>query len=460
MISITSNLKNNVEQLAGARVAVLGAARSGVAVSVLMAEAGASVLLSDIKSADLLDLPYKKLSEKNIEVVTGKHPDKILGFDLICISPGIPLTIPVLEKAQDKNIPIVGEIEVASWFCSSPIIAITGSNGKTTTTTLTGEIFKKNYPNTIVAGNIGSPFTDYVLHSTPNGFAILEISSFQLETIVSFHPRTVVFMNLTPNHLDRYPNFTAYAEAKLNILKNLEAEDIIIYNKDDEFLSKSLQNNNCHKMVFSRQAHDQEGAYWKDDTVFINLDNKSEAVPISEYKLLGPHNQYNMTVATLLGTIAKISPEVIASEIAAFPGIEHRLEFVREIQGVRFINDSKATTVDSLAFALQSFQEKIILIAGGKDKGGSYDKINDLLAAKVKHAVLLGNAAEKMEKSWKNVIPSSRVNSLVEAVNAAYQHAGKGDIVLLSPACSSFDMFRDYEDRGEKFKQIVKSLKA
>jgi UDP-N-acetylmuramoylalanine--D-glutamate ligase len=167
-----------------------------------------------------------------------------------------------------------------------------------------------------------------------------------------------------------------------------------------------------------------------------------------------------MTVATLLGTIAKISPEVIASEIAAFPGIEHRLEFVREIQGVRFINDSKATTVDSLAFALQSFQEKIILIAGGKDKGGSYDKINDLLAAKVKHAVLLGNAAEKMEKSWKNVIPSSRVNSLVEAVNAAYQHAGKGDIVLLSPACSSFDMFRDYEDRGEKFKQIVKSLKA
>jgi UDP-N-acetylmuramoylalanine--D-glutamate ligase len=460
MISITSNLKKNVEQLAGAHVAVLGAARSGIAVSVLMAQGGASVLLSDIKSEDLLDLPYKKLSEKNIEVVSGKHPDKILGFDLICISPGIPLTIPVLEKAQEKNIPIVGEIEVASWFCSSPIIAITGSNGKTTTTTLAGEIFKKNYPNTIVAGNIGSPFSEYVLNSTPEDYAILEISSFQLETIVSFHPRIVVFMNLTPNHLDRYPNFTAYAEAKLNILKNLEAEDIIIYNKDDEFLTTSLRNNPCHTMVFSRSLHDQEGAYWKDDTVYVNLEDRSETVTITDYKLLGPHNQYNMTVATLLGTIAKITPEVIAREIAAFPGIEHRLEFVREIHGIRFINDSKATTVDSLAFALQSFQEKIILIAGGKDKGGSYDKLNDLLVSRVKHVVLLGNAAEKMEKSWKNVIPSSRVNSLAEAVNKAYQHARKGDVVLLSPACSSFDMFRDYEDRGEKFKQIVKSLKA
>jgi UDP-N-acetylmuramoylalanine--D-glutamate ligase len=459
MISITSNLKRNVEQLAGARVAVLGAARSGIAISVLMAEAGASVLLSDIKSADLLDLPFKTLKDKNIVVVTGEHPDKILEYDMICISPGIPLTIPILQRAKNKNIPIVGEIEVASWFCASPIIAVTGSNGKTTTTTLTGRIFQKNYPHTIVAGNIGSAFSEYVLHSTPNDYAILEISSFQMETIVSFHPRITVFMNLTPNHLDRYPNFSAYAEAKLNILKNLETEDVIIYNKDDEYLTNSLKNNPCHKMVFSRHPHDQEGAYWKDDKVYINLEDKSETVTISGYRLLGPHNQYNMTVATLLGSIANISSEVIASEIASFPGIEHRLEFVREIQGIRFINDSKATTVDSLAFALQSFQEKVVLIAGGKDKGGSYDKIKELLSAKVKHAVLIGNAAEKMAKSWKKVIPISRVNSLIEAVNMAYQHAGKGDIVLLSPACSSFDMFRDYEDRGEKFKQIVKNLK-
>ncbi|MEJ2537458.1 MAG: Mur ligase family protein, partial [Calditrichia bacterium] len=229
------------------------------------------------------------------------------------------------------NIPIVGEIEVASWFCPSPIIAITGSNGKTTTTTLTGQIFKKSYPNTIVAGNIGSPFSEYVLNSTPEDYAILEISSFQLETIVSFHPRIVVFMNLTPNHLDRYPNFTAYAEAKLNILKNLEAEDIIIYNKDDEFLTTSLRNNPCHTMAFSRSPHDQEGAYWKNDTVYVNLEDRSETVTITDYKLLGPHNQYNMTVATLLGTIAHISPKVISNEIAAFPGIEHRLEFVTKV---------------------------------------------------------------------------------------------------------------------------------
>jgi UDP-N-acetylmuramoylalanine--D-glutamate ligase len=458
MISITPNLRRNVEQIDGARVAVLGAARSGIAVSVLMAENGASVLLTDIKSADHLDLPFKTLRDKNIEVVTGEHPDKILEGDIICISPGIPLTIPILQKAKDKNIPIVGEIEVASWFCASPIIAVTGSNGKTTTTTLTGQIFQKNYPHTIVAGNIGSAFSEYVLNSTSNDYAILEISSFQMETIVSFHPRITVIMNLTPNHLDRYPNFNAYAEAKLNILKNLTTEDLVIYNKDDEYLTNSLKNNPCHKMVFSRHPHHQEGAYWKDDKVYINLEDKSETVTISGYKLLGPHNQYNMTVATLLGTIANIAPEVIVSEIAGFPGIEHRLEFVREIQGIRFINDSKATTVDSLAFALQSFEEKIVLIAGGKDKGSSYDKINDLVAVKLKHAVLIGDAAEKMSKSWKKVIPISRVNSLAEAVNTAYQHAGKGEIVLLSPACSSFDMFRDYEDRGEKFKQIVKHL--
>lgn len=460
MFKISENAASNISQLKGIRVAVLGAARSGIAVASLLARAGAQVLLSDIKSADQLSLPMEKLAPLGIKVETGAHTEAVLQSNLICISPGMPLTIPVLQKAAKKQIPIVGEIEAASWFCRSPIIAVTGSNGKTTTTTLSGEILRQWNPETIVAGNIGQPFAEVVSGSTPNGLALLEISSFQLETIESFHPRISVIMNLTANHLDRYPDFGSYAAAKLNILKNMTGEDVLIYNGDDKYLRDAVRDSIPRKLVFRQAAHDGEGAYWENESVVIQMDGKKRTIPLKEYQLRGPHNRYNMMVAALLGILNEVPPEIISRVIAAFRGIEHRLEQVRTLRGVAFVNDSKATTVDSLGYALRSFPENIVLIAGGKDKGGDFSEVNALLRERVKLAVLIGKAADRMEKSWTGVVPLSRAASLKEAIELAFRNAASGDVVLLSPACSSFDMFQDYEDRGRQFKTIVEGLSA
>ena len=458
-IKLEKNAGLNKAQLKGSRIAVLGAARSGVAVSKLLVKAGASVLLSDVKSASQLALDLKSLQQEGIEIETGRHSEAVLDSALICISPGLPLTIPILQQAQQKGIPITGEIEIASWFCQAPVLAITGSNGKTTTTTLAGEIFKRIEPSTVVAGNIGNPFSESMLHKNQPAYVILEISSFQLETICSFHPRIAVLMNLTANHLDRYPDFNAYAQAKLNILLNMAGDDLLIYNRDDRYLSENLKSSKLPKLVFSQQPHSLEGAFWENDRIVIQLGKKQQTIQLKKYQLRGPHNHYNMMVAALLAHLQNIPARVISQEIATFRGIEHRLELVREINQIAFYNDSKATTVDSLSFALQSFPGNIILIAGGKDKGGDFNEVNQLLKERVKVTILIGQASERMSEAWTKVVPVLRATTLTEAVETAYKQAYPGDIVLLSPACSSFDMFRDYEDRGEQFKKIVAGLR-
>jgi UDP-N-acetylmuramoylalanine--D-glutamate ligase len=459
---MTMHLEKKAElnriKIKGAQVAVLGAARSGVAVSKLLRSAGAAVLLSDLKPVQQLTLDIKNIQKLGIAVETARHSEAILDSDLICISPGLPLDIPILKKAQEKGIPIVGEIEIASWFCQSPIFAITGSNGKTTTTTLAGQIFKRNEPSTVVAGNIGSPFSEFMLINDRPAYVILEISSFQLETIFSFHPQIAVLMNLTANHLDRYPDFDSYARAKLNVLLNMSGNDLLIYNKDDGYLSDHLQGSNLRKLVFSQQPHSLEGAFWQHDSIVIQIEKKQQIIHLKKYQLRGPHNSYNMMVAALLAHLQHIPEKVISGEITSFKGIEHRLEWVRELNHISFFNDSKATTVDSLSYALQSFPGNIILIAGGKDKGGDFTEVNCLLKERVKTAILIGQASERMSEAWTKVIPIFRVQSLQKAVEEAYRQARAGDIVLLSPACSSFDMFRDYEDRGKQFKKIVAGL--
>lgn len=455
---LEKNTDVNRAQLTGKQIAVLGAARSGIAVSQLLARHGALVLLSDVKPAAQLSLPTEILQNKNITLETGKHSEAILESDLICISPGLPLDIPILKKASQKHIPIIGEIEIACWFCPAPIFAITGSNGKTTTSTLTGKIFQKVEPRTIVAGNIGNPFSESLLHNSTPRYVILEISSFQLETIFSFHPQLAVIMNLTANHLDRYPDFESYARAKLNILMNMTERDLLIYNWDDQYVKEQVQNSKPQKLVFSQHSHSLPGVFWQENQMIIQLENKTEVIPLTTYQLRGPHNRYNMMVAALISYLQHISPEIIAQEISSFEGIEHRLEFVRELHGIRFFNDSKATTVDSLRYALQSFPGRIILIAGGKDKGGDFREVNDLLKERVKVAVLMGQASERMSEAWTKIVPVLRAKNLAEAIETAYRHAQPGDVVLLSPACSSFDMFRDYEDRGQQFKKIVAGL--
>jgi len=458
MFCLSERKEINVRQLKGVKVAVLGAARSGISVASLLARAGASVLLSDVKSLEELNLPLSKLNELGVEIETGHHSEAVLETDLICISPGLPLTIPVLRKAKKKDIPVVGEIEVASWFCHSPIIAITGSNGKTTTTTLAGEIFRRYNEKTVVAGNIGKPFSEYVSMTAPDGIAILEISSFQLETIHTFHPKIAVIMNLTDNHLDRYPDFESYATAKLNILKNMTSEDVLIFNADDDHLVRSLRNIIPRKLIFSLSQHDREGVYWRDDKIFLRINGEEKRISLKNYHLKGIHNRYNMMVAALIASLLDVPDNIIEESIEQFEGIEHRLEMVREYQGVVFVNDSKATTVDSLAWALQSFDEKIVLIVGGKDKGGDFRRVVPLLKKHVRAAILIGKAANRIQSVWNGVIPLFRAESLKEAVEKAFRQAQKGDVVLLSPACSSFDMFRDYEDRGRQFKQAVREL--
>ncbi len=458
MFHITPHKEENRKQLVGAQVAVLGAARSGVALARLLAKHGARVLLSDVRPLQELPLSPQELQSKGIQLEAGGHTAAVLESDLICISPGIPLNVPILQQAQQQGIPIAGEIEVAYWFHRGPLIAITGSNGKTTTVTLTGRILQRRFPDALVAGNIGDPFAGAVEHSRRDGITVLEVSSFQLETIHLFRPDVAVIMNLVANHLDRYPDFQSYAAAKLNILKNMREEDWLIFNRDDAYLREALQEVTPRVLQFSLEPHNQPGAYWQEERVIIQTPELETAIPLREYRLRGPHNRYNMMVAALLGTMYRVPESAIQEEIARFPGIEHRLEEVRELNGVLYVNDSKATTVDSLMFALHSFRQPIVLIAGGKDKGGDFRRVNELLRQQVRAVVLLGQAANRMAEAWQGIVPLHRAHSLQQAVEQASRLAHPGDVVLLSPACSSFDMFRDYEDRGRQFKEIVRRL--
>jgi UDP-N-acetylmuramoylalanine--D-glutamate ligase len=459
-MKISADNKRNRDNLRGAKVAVLGAARSGIALAGLLKQAGASVLLSDSKPVSELSAVIHEVEHKEIEMESGGHSERILEMDLIGLSPGIPADIPILKQASRAGIPIAGEIEIASWFCESPIIAVTGSNGKTTTTTLSGDILKAINGGTVVAGNIGNPFAGAVQNTTPDGLALLEISSFQLETIFNFHPQIVVIMNLTENHLDRYPDFEAYARAKLNILKNMTPGDLLIYNRDDAYLHNQLHNRPPKKLVFSLEPHDENGAYWENDVVHFQMDGRKSKIRLKDYRLPGPHNRYNMMVAVMLGLLHGASEDVLVQKIAVFPGIPHRLEKVRTINGITFVNDSKATTVESLIFALKSFKQPLLLIAGGKDKGGDFARARTLLSEKAKAAVLIGQAAGRIKNAWDGIVPLLNAANLEEAVHLAYQQAKAGDVVLLSPACSSFDMFRDYEQRGDNFKALVEGIAA
>jgi UDP-N-acetylmuramoylalanine--D-glutamate ligase len=458
LFKISIDNEQNLKQLQNLKVSVLGAARSGIAIAKLLLTAGAKVMVSDVQPAESFKTDLVKSLPHEVEVEFGGHSQKVLKSDLICVSPGIPLTIPILKEAQKKNIPIVGELEIASWFTNAKTIAITGSNGKTTTTSLAGNIFRRHFKRVIVGGNIGSPFAMQLQNKPDPEICILEVSSFQLETIFSFHPQIAVITNLSPNHLDRYPDFDAYVAAKMNILKNLKENDIIIYNSDDLLLIDQTSKVSVGKIPFSIEKKLSYGAYWDDNQIQIQLDS-NHSIKLSNYSLRGPHNRYNMVVAALLAILNNIPQSVIKNELENFSGIPHRLEEVRTINGVTFFNDSKATTVSSLKYALQSFEDPIILITGGIDKGGDFSELNELLQKKVRAAVLIGKASQQMSKEWDSIIPLYSVSTLEEAVNSAFDLAKKGDVVLLSPACSSFDMFNDYEDRGNQFKNLVMSLK-
>ncbi len=449
--------KDTTMDVRGKKVTVLGAARSGLAAARLLKKRGAQVFVSDAAPAEKKSQALDFLRKESIPFEFGGHSERIFDADFCVLSPGIPVASAVVQSMLDRAIPVYSEIEVASWFFKGPLIAVTGSNGKTTTTTLIGEMLRTKYPQAVVAGNIGQPFSDFVEESRENVWGVVEVSSFQLETIESFHPRQVVLLNFAPNHLDRYPSYEAYKEAKWRVTMNLEENDILIYNAADAEIVRRLDSLSCQKQGFHIEGAQETRAYFDGKALFVDGE---ELIEVQEMGLRGLHNYMNAMAAALAALNAGVSREGVRQVLRNFSGVEHRLEFVRELDGVKFINDSKATTVESLYYALQSFDQPIILIAGGKDKGSDFTRLNDSIARKVKALVLIGKAADKMEKAWHGLKPLVKPATLHEAVEKAFEMARPGDVVLLSPACASFDMFNDFEDRGRQFKQIVNALKG
>jgi UDP-N-acetylmuramoylalanine--D-glutamate ligase len=441
------NLKNK-------KVVVLGAARSGLAVAKLLHSKQANVFVSDQADESTKQAEMQILEAQQIDYEFGQHSGKILESDIAVLSPGIPRHSSIVQKIISNDIPVYSELEIASWFCTSPIIAITGSNGKTTTTTLLGEILRTETPQSIVAGNIGSAFSDFVLESDESNWAALEVSSFQLETIDTFHPRVAVILNLAPNHLDWYDSYEDYIKAKLLILKNLQNDDYLIYNADDQLLAEKVKKSPAKKKTFSLK-NTEASIFMEGNKIIV----KDKILMNSDLiRLKGNHNYQNAMAASLAAQIAGIDDQNIIRVLTEFKGVEHRLEFVTDINGIHFINDSKATTVESLAVALTSFQTPIILIAGGKDKGSDYSKLNDLIVENAREVILIGSAQDKMFSAWEKIVSIHKSETLEDAVELAYNLAKPTENVLLSPACSSFDMFKDFEARGKKFKEIVHKL--
>ncbi len=435
-------------------IVILGAARSGLSAAALLKNAGNTVFVSDISDKGKTRA-RNQLKKMDIPFEFGRHSERVYQADMVVLSPGIPSTSEIVRSVAAQNIPVYSEIEVAGWFCRSNIIAVTGSNGKTTTTTALGRMLKSIYQNAFVAGNIGHPFSDYVLESEAGTWCAVEVSSFQLETIDRFHPQIAVILNLAPNHLDWYDTYEDYIQAKLRILKNLTPDDYIIFDGDDKELCDRLVDHTPRKFKFSVSGKHAE-SYIANDTIFLF---NEEITNIRDIALFGPHNYKNLMAAGIAAKIAGVSVADIAAVMRSFKGVPHRLEFVNQINGTKFINDSKATTLESLEAALNSFHQPVILLAGGKDKGADFDRIRSLVAKKVKHAILIGAAAGRISASWEGLIPITRCDGLDTAVRTALDIASPTDIVLLSPACSSFDMFKDFEDRGKIFKKIVNQVK-
>jgi len=446
-------------ELKGKKVLVVGLGKSGLAAALFLRRRGAQVTVSDLRSAEVLGKEIPSLLEAGIVVEAGGHG--LLTFrrqDLIVVSPGVPLSTPELVQVRNLGLPIIGELELAARFLKGKVLAITGSNGKTTTTTLCGEIFSAAGLNPLVAGNIGLPVIDVVDQSTESAWSVLEVSSFQLETTESFHPHVAVILNITPDHLDRHGTFENYAAMKEKIFANQTGTDYLILNGDDSTVQQAASRTRSQVLWFSRSKIVRCGAFLLDGMVMFRPTEQEKPIPVlplAEIPLKGEHNIENVLAAVCAACVAKIPTQTIAQTIASFHAVEHRLEFVAAIHGVDYYNDSKATNVDATAKAIASFPGNIHLILGGKDKNSDYTQLNALLRARVKTVYTIGSAAEKIESQISGVTRIIHAGTLEAAVDQAAGQAVAGDVVLLAPACSSFDQFENYEQRGKVFKQAV-----
>jgi len=442
------------------RVLVVGLGRSGAASALFLKSRGARVTVSDSKPEAELHNEILPLLEQGITVETGGHGDRTFrGQDLIIVSPGVPYDAPQLEQARGLGEPVVGEIELAARFLTGPIVAITGANGKTTTTTLAGEIVAAGKFSTLVGGNIGTPAITFTEQARADTWIILEVSSFQLETIVTFRPRIATILNITPDHLDRHKTFENYVKAKARIFENQRADDFTVLNADDSTTAALADRIHAQVVWFSRKKEVSRGCYVRDGSIFFR-DGKGqqEIMKVAEIPLKGAHNLENVLAGVTIGALVGCQPAQIRQAVANFKAVEHRLEFVARIAGIDYYNDSKATNVDATIKALESFPANIHLILGGKDKGSDYTTLNDLLRERVKRVYTIGAAAAKIESQIGGAAEIEPAKTLENAVRRASELAQSGDIVLLAPACASFDQFQNYEHRGRVFKEVVHSL--
>src|SRR5271168_4242300 len=451
-------------ELKDKRVLVVGLGKSGVASALFLKAHGAQVTVSDTKSGDELRNEIPVLLDHGITVETGGHGERTFhGQDLIVVSPGVPVDAPPLVQARALGETVIGEIELAARFLPGPIIAITGSNGKTTTTALTGEIMAASGFPTLVGGNIGTPAISLAERSGPETVVVLEVSSFQLETIQTFRPKVAVVLNVTPDHLDRHKTIETYVDAKARIFENQQNQDFAVLNQDDPVCVAMAARTRAQVFWFSRQKEVKQGAWVREGNILFRdgaefqKEAQREVMLVSEIPLKGAHNLENVLAAVCAGALMGCAPEKIRQAVRDFKAVEHRLEFVATIRGVDYYNDSKATNVDATIKALESFPANIHLILGGKDKGSDYTLLNDLLRQRVKRVYTIGAAAAKIESQIKDV-EIVHAETLDHALRKAQASAQPGDVVLLAPACASFDQFKNYEERGQAFKDIVRGL--
>jgi UDP-N-acetylmuramoylalanine--D-glutamate ligase len=446
--------------LSGKSVLVVGMARSGLGAVKFLARQGAAVVVSDNRPAEVLGPEIQLLKESRVDWEAGGHTDKVFSkAELIVVSPGVPLTLPVLQSAQEAGKEIISEIELASRYLEGKIIAITGTNGKTTTTTLVGEILKTAGFPVLVGGNIGTPLISLVESSTPQTWSVVEVSSFQLEAVPSFRPHIAVILNITPDHLDRYASFEAYAEAKFQVFRNQTEFDFAVLNQEDPNLQREAERLRSPVLWFSASREVPRGAYFDGSHIVLKSPDRSESIVArGEVPLKGSHNLENVAAAIVVAHLAGVAPAGIADGIGNFKAVEHRLEPVAEFRGVHFFNDSKATNVDATIKALEAFDSGVILILGGRDKGGNFRVLSPLIRQRVRSLVLLGEASSTIRSQLTGTAPMLQAENMKDAVRLSFQEAKSGDTVLLAPACASFDMFQNYEHRGREFKTAVRDL--
>ncbi len=462
-------------QLEGTRVTVVGLARSGVAAARLLQEAGAVVTVADRKERGELLGVLGSLDQTATRIVLGGDYESALdSAELVVISPGVPYRSEALERVRRRGVKVISELDLASRFLSAPILALTGTNGKSTTVTLIGKMLQESGKRVFVGGNLGTAISEAAVRSlqavkangpSPYDALVVEVSSFQLETVEQFHPWIAGILNVTVDHQDRYPSIDEYIAAKTRIFENQTASDYALVNLDDDRVAPLRRNTKARVLGFTRtQTLPSDlagGTYLDRDRIMTTLEGRTEEICArADMKIIGNHNVENAMVAATYALVSGCPLDVIRQVLREFPGLEHALEIVRERRGVRFINDSKGTNVDATLKALESIDQPIWLIAGGRDKGGDFSRLAPMIRRNVKRLILIGEAAPVIAKAVEGYQAIERADTLKQAVESAASGAGRGEVVLLSPACASFDMFADYQDRGRQFKALVHSLSA